>query len=58
MPANQRYSSVKNVCENLTLQEIVHVGIHDDQSFNGSCTGTHVNVKVPKLFAKNQLIKS
>lgn len=37
MPANQRYSSVKNVCENLTLQEIVHVGIHDDQSFNGSC---------------------
>lgn len=48
MPANQRYSSVKNFCENLTLQEILHVGIHDDQSFNGSCTGTYVNVKVPK----------
>lgn len=49
MPANQRYSSVKKFCENLTLQEIVHVGIPDDnQSFNGSCTGTHVNVKVPK----------
>lgn len=28
--------------ENLTLQEILHVGIHDDQSFNGSCTGTYM----------------
>lgn len=58
MPANQCYSSVKKICENLTLQEILHVGIHDNQSFNGSHTGTYVNVKVPKLFAKNQLIKS
>lgn len=54
MPANQCYSSVKKICENLTLQEI----LHDDQSFNGSCTGTYVNVKVPKLVSKNQLIKS